>query len=315
MFEAQDLATFELRMLGRYWLRGVVGEGAFGQIYDARDMYTREILAVKAIRPDRTSADQVRRFHRERRILARLQPHPHIVRLVNHGVDPEIGQGYIAMELLRGRTLRRMLDDGAALSVEHACRLALHAGKALEHASRLRVNHFDVQPKNIVVTDQDGALVGKLIDFGLANFSYEDVSHDFGNRPYMAPERFRGEGDRRSDVYSVGAIVYEMITGAPAFPFGRDRSTALPSRFATEPSAVGDQLWDFVEQCLEFEPENRYREWSEVTSALEEAAAAAGGAVARRAAGAALGRRRPSNDTTASSAPPAAADQDEDRLP
>jgi serine/threonine protein kinase/tetratricopeptide (TPR) repeat protein len=210
-------------MIGPYELLGIVGEGGMGTVYHARQHqpFLRDV-ALKLIRDGVDSARVVARFEAERRTLARLE-HPGIARILDAGADRH-GRPYFVMELVRGVPVVEYADQ-RRLSVRDRLALFLDICRAVAYAHQRGVLHRDLKPGNLLVAEQDGLAVPKVIDFGIAR-ALEPTSdghasitldgHVVGTPDYMSPEQ-AGAGtedpDTRSDVYSLGVVLYELLTG------------------------------------------------------------------------------------------------------
>ena len=222
---------------GKYQIERLIGRGGMGSVYGARDRVLDRPVAIKVIRAElmRDPAAQAR-FQDEARTLARLQ-HPSIVDVFDYGLL-ESGSPYLVMELIRGDDLRHELAREGRLDPDRGARILAAVCSAMEAAHREGVLHCDLKPENILLPD-DG-VEAKVLDFGVAKaiswhgsraasprvresgadaLGLLDDADIIGTPAYMAPERLRGETpDARSDVFSLGVIAYEMLTGT--LPFG-----------------------------------------------------------------------------------------------
>jgi eukaryotic-like serine/threonine-protein kinase len=218
---------------GKYRLEQLLGRGGMGAVYRARDMRLDRLVAVKVVRAALIGDPEARRrFRREAQIVARLQ-HPGIVSVFDYGTLPD-GAAYLVMELVPGEDLRRVLVREGRLEPERAARILASVCAAIEAAHRQGVLHRDLKPENILLPDDDAD--AKVLDFGVAQVIAQDrreatATGDaatvltvegtiVGTPAYMAPEQLRGQTpDARTDVFSLGVIAYEMLTGD--LPFGR----------------------------------------------------------------------------------------------
>ncbi|MEW6413993.1 MAG: serine/threonine-protein kinase [Pseudomonadota bacterium] len=204
--------------IGRYEILEEIGQGAMGTVYRARDPLIERTVAIKTVdiaQLRHEGADAEARFLREAQSAGRLS-HPNIVTIYDVGETDSLA--YIAMEYLSGPTLREVLDH-ARMPLDLALDTARQMAEALAFAHAHGVIHRDVKPSNVVVTGHRGQI--KLTDFGiahLANSEQTQTGQMLGSPRYMSPEQVRGgEIDGRSDIFSLGAVLYEMLTGHHAF--------------------------------------------------------------------------------------------------
>jgi hypothetical protein len=244
----------------------LIGAGAMGAVYRARQTHLERVVALKLLAPERAAAPGfAERFAREARAMARLD-HPHIVRLHDFGRAGD--WHYLVMEHVDGATLRQVLATGK-LSAAEALRIIPQLCDALAHAHAAGVVHRDLKPENILVDGQGRA---RIADFGLAKLAETAQTRDsltgtgdvLGTAHYMAPEQLAGKDDvdHRADLYALGVVAYEMLTGA--LPVGRFEP---PSRA----SGVGPGVDEVVLKSLERDRERRFRDAAELRAALERA--------------------------------------------
>ena len=220
-------------VIGPYRLLELIGEGGFGQVFVAEQSAPiRRKVALKIIKPGMDSREVIARFSAERQALA-LMDHPNIAKVFDGGTTPR-GLPYFVMELVRGLPITQYCDQ-VKLALGGRLRLFIDACKAIAHAHQKGIIHRDVKPSNVLVTLHDGEPVVKVIDFGVAkalNQRLTDVtiytrfSFMVGTPAYMSPEQAELSGldiDTRTDIYALGVLLYELITGAPPFE---------PQRFA-----------------------------------------------------------------------------------
>ena len=217
--------------IGPYRIRGLLGEGASGRVYLAAESDPPREVALKVLRAASLPAEAQLRFRREAELLARLE-HPAIARLYAAGVaDTEAGPlPWLAMERVQGREL---LDyaRSQSLSIERKLALLAEIGRAVHYAHSRGVVHRDLKPANILV-DADGH--PHVLDFGVSHMVREDAAMTvdgqvLGTVPYMSTEQLAGSrtaGDPRSDVYALGVIAYELLSGVLPYP-GLSKSTVL----------------------------------------------------------------------------------------
>src|SRR6201994_3440111 len=226
---------------GRYELDGVVGRGGMAEVYRARDIRLDRIVAIKTLRAD-LARDQIfqARFRREAQSAASLN-HPSIVAVYDTGEDM-VGNTpvpYIVMEFVDGRTLRDLLRDDRRLLPERAAEITDGVLRALDYSHRNGIVHRDIKPGNVMLTRAGDV---KVMDFGIAR-AVSDSSSTMtqtaavvGTAQYLSPEQARGENvDSRSDVYSTGCLLYELLTGRP--PFVGDSPVAVAYQHVREQAA------------------------------------------------------------------------------
>ena len=208
-----------LTHLGRYEITGILGRGAMGVVYEARDPLIERTVAVKTVAcgalPEKEAAEFEERFFREAKSAGRLN-HPNIVTIHDVGRDGELA--WIAMERLAGRSLREVLDSSAPLSLERTVDVIASVADALAYAHAQGIVHRDVKPANIMLLENGGV---KIMDFGIAHLpggSLTLAGSVLGSPKYMSPEQVAGEKvDARADIFSLGTVLYEMLTGEPPF--------------------------------------------------------------------------------------------------
>jgi len=265
-------------MLGRYKVLGELGRGAMGAVYRAVDPLIDREVAIKTLLPNlppEVMAEVRERFIREARSAGRLN-HPSIVTIFDVGEHD--GVAYIAMELLDGRSLQQMLRDPAPLAFQVSAELAAQVADALDVAQQFKIVHRDVKPANIMVGSGGRA---KLTDFGVARLETSSMTQDgaaLGSPKYMSPEQVLGlPVDPRSDIFSLGVVLYEMLTRRT--PFERPGDTTVFTmlhRIAGEPHPLARQLdasipaaFDYVlARALAKKPEQRYQHAGEMASDL-----------------------------------------------
>ncbi|WP_437675849.1 protein kinase domain-containing protein [Sorangium sp. So ce131] len=273
----------------RFTLEALAGSGGMGEVFRARDRATGQAVAVKVMLA--RHAGERARFQREVQVLSELR-HPAVVQFVAHGATPE-GEPYLAMEWLEGEDLRSRLARGM-LGVEESAALAARVAGALAVAHARGVVHRDLKPSNLFLPSGDVAQV-KVLDFGIAHLG--DVTRltrtgaIVGTPGYMAPEQAGGAGapDARADVFALGCVLFECLTGTPAFS-GEHLIALLAKIRCEEPPRVGAlragvpwALEELVARMLAKEPDRRPRDGASVAaelSALDEAPSGPRGAPA-----------------------------------
>jgi serine/threonine-protein kinase len=268
--------AFEARQLGQYRLREKLGFGGMGEVYLAEHRFLRRPCAIKLIRPDRAGdRNTLLRFEREVQATARLT-HWNTVEIYDYG-HAEDGTFYYVMEYLPGMNLQEMVYKHGPLPPERAIHLLRQVCAGLQEAHATGLIHRDIKPNNILVCERGGVQdVVKLVDFGLVQSSdFVDKEQRLtrqgaiaGSPPYMSPEQAKGldQVDPRSDIYSIGAVAYYLLTGKP--PFDREtaietiaahlRDTVIPPRNLR--SSVPHDLQETVMTCLEKNPARRFQD-------------------------------------------------------
>src|ERR1700686_4302553 len=270
----------QIEVLGdRYQLQEPIGRGGMATIYRGRDKRMERVVAIKVLR-DIYSTDPkfVTRFQREAKAASALQ-HPNIVQVYDYGQTD--GNYFIVMELIEGTDLRHYLRSrkGNVLDNERAIIIAHDVALGLGAAHRRGIVHRDVKPQNVLV-GRDGSI--KLTDFGIASV-YKDINAErltttgmtLGTVQYYAPEQAKGEiVSRAADVYALGIVMYEMLTGRP--PFDGDPPVAVAMQHIQDapvpPSqynpGIPQTLEEIILRCLEKVPEKRFRNGSQLARAL-----------------------------------------------
>jgi serine/threonine-protein kinase len=269
--------------LDEYRIEALLGHGGMARLYRGRDTRLNRLAAIKVIDvPFRTDADYVARFKREAQAIALLD-HPNIVRLYRSGEVS--GMLYMAMQYVTGRDLQLVLDElhqnNARLSNDRVQRLIAEVGAALDYAHTKGIIHRDVKPSNIIIDQQERAI---LTDFGLALLVDSGTRGEiFGSPYYISPEQAISSANvtRQSDLYSLGVILYELLTGQ--VPFTADNPLDVAMLHMTEtprpPSQLSPQITPAVEavvlKALAKEPRDRYQSGEELAQALKQALRAA----------------------------------------
>jgi eukaryotic-like serine/threonine-protein kinase len=273
---APPLANQPGDQLDHFVLENVVATSGMATVYRARDLQTGQQVAIKIPHPEVESDPALfDRFQREQDIGTRME-HPGVMKVF---ANPGRTQVYMVMEWVPGRLLRQILNEQGKLPIDRAVKLTVNICHALEYIHANGVVHRDLKPENIMVDAEDKI---RLIDFGIAGsagarrLTFANFSRNMGTPDYISPEQVRGKrGDARSDVYSLGVILYEMVTGKVPFsgpnPFAvmNDRLLNAPEPpSALEPS-ITPQLQEILYRALEREPKNRYANARELAYDLE----------------------------------------------
>jgi serine/threonine protein kinase len=265
----------------RYEILALLAEGGMGAVYRARRTLLGDEVAIKIIRADHSGPAPRERFMRESRACARLR-HPNIVSILDFNLDQN-DHPFLVMELLNGRSLKDEIAERARLPIEEVQAIVPPICSALQFAHSLGIVHRDLKPANIVAHEFiPGERVYKLVDFGLANIRESSPNerltgpHEFiGTIAYASPEQLSGGvGDARSDVYSLGAVVFEMLTGRVPFP-GDEPMTMLNGHLNTpvpRPTSLRPELPAWVDivicRALAKHPDDRWPDISELGRAF-----------------------------------------------
>ena len=272
--------------LGPYEIVAPIGAGGMGEVYKARDTRLDRVVAIKVL-PSRLSSSEEgrKRFEREAKTISQLS-HPHICALYDVGREGETE--YLVMELLEGETLGERLAKGP-LPLEQTLRYGVEIADALDKAHRQGIVHRDLKPANVMLT-KSGV---KLLDFGLAKAmapatpqssmtalpTQQGLTQEgtiLGTFQYMAPEQLEGkEADARTDIFALGAVLYEMATGRKAFS-GTSQASLISSIMTADPPPISTMQpmtppgFDrIVRKCLAKDPEDRWQSAADLGSELK----------------------------------------------
>ncbi|MFN0251820.1 MAG: serine/threonine-protein kinase [Kofleriaceae bacterium] len=266
---------------GRFRIDGPIGKGAMATVYRALDQQTSAYVAVKILRTSILGSDPSikQRFQREGEVQEKMR-HRNIAALLDTGVT-EFDEPYLVVELLRGKTLRGVLKQLGRVPPRQAASYAWQALQGLSAVHALGVLHRDLKPANIMLEPSPGPVERVvLIDFGFATFEggakLTQQGSVVGSLRYIAPERLRGEKvDHRSDLYSMGIILYEMLTGEPPWSTSDDFSL-IESHLHDPPPPLDESLpraLDAVlQRALAKHQDDRYSHATEMADALQQAA-------------------------------------------
>jgi serine/threonine-protein kinase len=285
--------------LGLYEIVGALGAGGMGEVYRARDTKLGRTVAVKVL-PEALASDpdRIARFEREAKVLASLN-HSHIAAL--HGLEEDGGRHFLVMELVEGETLAERLQRGP-VKVEDALKIAHQMAEALEAAHEKGIVHRDLKPANVKITPDEQV---KVLDFGLARAvdpygsggssgsgGQDRLTHSptlsmmatqagiiLGTAAYMSPEQAQGlPADQRSDVFSFGSVLYEMLTGRQVFQ-GDTAAALLASVLVREPDSnalppnLNPRLYELLARCLDKNPKRRWQAVGDLRAEIETIAA------------------------------------------
>jgi serine/threonine-protein kinase len=275
---------------GSYEVLALIGAGGMGEVYQAHDTKLGRDVAIKVL-PEAFAHDPQRlsRFQREAKLLASLN-HPNIATI--HGLEDSNGTSYLVMELVPGETLAQRIKRDGAVPIEEALTIAKQIADALEAAHEKGIIHRDLKPANVKLTPEGKV---KVLDFGLAKaFAGDTSTEDMGNSPtlsmaatmqgvilgtaaYMSPEQAKGKTvDKRTDIWAFGAVLYELLTGKPAF-HGEDVGDILASVVKTEPAFdalpanISPSIRVLLQRCMRKDRRQRISDATDVRIEIEDA--------------------------------------------
>lgn len=274
----------------RYEIISLLGEGDFGRVYKARQTQINRTVAIKTLKKEllRDPVEGTSCFTRKAESVVSLS-HPNIVAVYESGLTPQ-DEPYFAMDLLNGETLRELIDAESPLPASRAAAIAIQIADALAHAHETGVLHGDLKPVNAIVSESESqADVVKLMDFDIGRFvrrPEEDLDSEnprtnvLESSHYMSPERCRGKIlDARTDIYSLGCMLREMLVGHP--PFGGDTVEVTINAQINEPAQPFFQLIEnsplacdleyIALKCLKKAPEDRYQSATDLMEDLDNA--------------------------------------------
>ena len=258
-----------------YAVEGKLGSGGFAVVYLVRDVHLKRKLAVKVLSPDVIASHSVlERFRREAETIAQLS-HPHIVPL--HFIGQKDDLVYLVMEAIDGGSLADLLTRAGRLDIDTAARIFGEVASALAHAHKRGVVHRDIKPQNVLLDAESGRAL--VTDFGIARTaeggSLTATGMVVGTPAYLSPEQVTGEpSDHRADIYALGVMMYEMLSGQPPFT-GATPTAVLMKRLGGPPeplrtlrAEVPAQLEELVDACLATDPNERIQNAGDITRAL-----------------------------------------------
>ncbi len=260
--------------VGNCWIVAKLGEGGFGSVYRAIDETMKHPVAIKLVKPERESNEEVVRKFLRGAIAAAQVEHPNVVRIHRIGRDERFKVHYIVMEHLRGRTLQVLLDERGPLPWTEVIPWMCQAADGLHAAHEKSIIHRDVKPDNLMVA-QDGMV--KVTDLGLARMVNKEMktTRVMGTPHFMAPEQFEGKGmDRRTDVFGFGISMYYLLSHQ--FPYEGKNSmqivfailTTKPRPLTAARAGVPERLWEIVRKMIARYPGERYATMLEAKKAL-----------------------------------------------
>ena len=297
--DAEVLQNLDDPLLGqtlaeKYLVEQLIKRGGMGSVYRGKHVMMDKTVAIKVLRPSLAGDDVVvARFSREAKAASRIS-HPHAVSVTDFG-EAENGVVFLIMEYLDGRTLKDIIRSEGALPLDRVVEIIRQVSGALDAAHKQGVIHRDLKSDNIMLSQTNGGDWAKVLDFGIAKIQQPEGARDnditaanlvIGTPHYMSPEQCSQTGpiDARSDVYSLGVIVYEMLTGRVPFT-GESPTVIMMKQVQDEPPSVLDTRHDLpaaidslIKKALAKDPVDRFQTAGELSEALTEAAADAGDA-------------------------------------
>ncbi len=264
------------RTIGKYEVLSTIGEGGMGIVYKARDPIIDRKVAIKTIKleEDGTTSDElIARLRMEAKAAGRLN-HPNIVTVFDFGQQDDVS--FLVMEYVEGANLARLIAKQTPMSLEHKLDIAIQLCEAVAYAHGLGVIHRDIKPSNICVTRGGEP---KILDFGLARFDETRLTRTgltSGTLLYMSPERMSGESGPSDDIFALGAVIYELITGTHAFPgekYSEIVNSILSGKYPLPPSTVIDVPSDLdrvIAQACARDKANRFASGADFAKALRE---------------------------------------------
>jgi serine/threonine protein kinase len=262
-----------------YRLDALIGQGAMGAVFRATSPKGTEV-AIKTLTPQ-VLGDHSARFLRESDLVRGLK-HPHVVRTLDAGKDAATGLLYLVMPLLKGRDLDKLLDDLGALEPETAVRIALQAARGLSAAHRIGIIHRDVKPGNLVLDEEDDEIIVRVCDFGIAKqlggeSSLTQTGSQLGTPDYVSPEQLKNskQVDERTDIWSLGASLYQMLCGAAPFAHIESVFDLITAIITEDVPHLQDRapwldtsLCLIVHKSLQRDPDQRWATMEELADAL-----------------------------------------------
>ncbi len=278
----KGFAGARLTKLGRYEVLSELGKGAMGVVYLAKDPVIGRMVAIKTIRASNMGDDDAEsREFRERFIreaqTAGILSHPNIVTIHDIGEDPDTQTSFIAMEYIEGKNLKTLLAERAHFSYDQIADIIAQVAEAIDYAHRKGIIHRDIKPANIIITTDEKV---KITDFGIAKIASSNLTTTgqfLGTPNYMSPEQVSGAPvDGRSDIFSLGVVLYELLTGRK--PFQGDNLTAISYKIVHEDftppaelsSEVPPEFNPIVARAMAKDPWNRYQRGKDFALALHQ---------------------------------------------
>ncbi len=260
----------------RYKIIEEIGRGGMGRVYKAQDNELAIAVALKMIRPEYSANPRFIEQFRHETLLARSVSHPNVIRIHDIGEVNDIK--FISMDYIKGHSLKELIHTSGSLTIEGTLNITRQICEGLKIAHQRRIVHQDLNPRNIMI-DNDGQVF--IMDFGVAKSIEAQVETEkkeiIGTLPYISPEQAVGNpADQRSDIYSLGIMIFEMLTGCR--PFESDSAEEYVRKHTTEkppwPSKFNPLIPPFLDRlilrCLEKDPDHRYQDVEEILKDLEE---------------------------------------------
>lgn len=281
-------------LMGKYDIIDVIGHGGMGVVYKGRQVLMDRTVAIKMLQSQHIADSMsVKRFHQEGKAASKMN-HPHVITVYDFGVTPTSGQPFIVMDYLLGTDLSQIIKEEGQLGVERSLKILAQSTDALDHAHRMGVIHRDLKPSNIMLIDyEDEKDYVKVVDFGVAKLisaggeqqRLTQMGEVCGSPVYMSPEQCQGlELDSRSDIYSMGIVIYETLTGR--LPILGKTMVETMSKHITEPPPrftevrpdlyIPERLEAVVFKALSKNREDRHQSMAELTRDLDTAIPRAG---------------------------------------
>lgn len=260
---------------GRYEITELIGVGGMADVYKGTDVIDNKPVAIKILKKEFAENEEfLRRFRNESKAIA-VFSHPNIVRIYDVGFSEKLQ--YIIMEYIDGITLKEYIEEEKVLSWKDSVHFVIQILRALQHAHDKGVVHRDIKPQNIMMLS-DGTI--KVMDFGIAKFAREEgktaTDQAIGSVHYISPEQAKGDvTDERSDIYSVGVMLYEMLTGKKPFDSDNPVSIAvmhmhdIPERPRAINPDIPSGLEEIILKAMEKAPEDRYQSTTEMIKDIE----------------------------------------------
>ena len=262
-------------ILNRYELLEKIGEGGMGIVYKAKCTLLNRFVAIKILKAELNNSDEfITRFKVESKSIASLS-HPNIVNIYDAGSENNIN--FIVMEYVNGKTLKQLIKDNGSLSLSNTLKIACQIAQAIECAHKNKIIHRDIKPDNILITEDNTA---KLMDFGIAKVT-DSITITYPNKiigsvHYFSPEQAKGKFvDSRTDIYSFGIVMYEMLTGK--VPYNAELPITVAMMHIQEPiippknvkDNIPDNINKIILKMLEKDPINRFQSASELINILK----------------------------------------------